>query len=87
MSHPWREVLTNYRKRKYNYQSNVCGMTQEYVYLCQQIQFLKKFYLTYILKKKKKKYDPDLVKHNYSYNLQYNHHHINVCFSFNPWWP
>lgn len=85
MSHPWREVLTNYRKRKYNYQSNVCGMTQEYVYLCQQIQFLKKFYLTYILKKKK--YDPDLVKHNYSYNLQYNHHHINVCFSFNPWWP
>lgn len=27
-------------------------MTQEYVYLCQQIQFLKKFYLTYILKKK-----------------------------------
>lgn len=30
-------------------------MTQEYVYLCQQIQFLKKFYLTYILKKKKKK--------------------------------
>lgn len=29
-------------------------MTQEYVYLCQQIQFLKKFYLTYILEKKKK---------------------------------
>lgn len=51
-------------------------MTQEYVYLCQQIQFLKKFYLTYILKKKK--YDPDLVKHNYSYNLQYNHHHISA---------
>lgn len=30
-------------------------MTQEYVYLCQQIQFLKKFYLTYILEKKKRK--------------------------------
>lgn len=37
-------------------------MTQEYIYLCQKIQFLKKFYLTYILEKKK--YDPDLVKHN-----------------------